>query len=141
MSKPGREARITVRYAETDQMGVAYYANYLVWMEVARVEYCKALGFRYRDMEAEDGILLAVVEAHCRYLHPARYDDEVAIKTWVEQATARLVRFGYEMRRPADGRLIATGETKHIFCNREMRPVRLPAKYLALFGIQSARPI
>jgi acyl-CoA thioester hydrolase len=135
MSQASRDARITVRYAETDQMGVAYYANYLVWMEVARVEYCRAIGFRYKDMEAEDGVLLAVVEAHCRYRHPAHYDDEVIIRTWIEQATARLVRFGYEMRRAADGRILASGETRHIFCNREMRPVRLPAKYLALFGV------
>ena len=65
-------------------MGVAYYANYLVWMEVGRVEYCKALGFRYRDMEIEDGVLLAVVEARCRYLLPARYDEEVIVETWME---------------------------------------------------------
>ncbi len=78
-----------MRYAETDQMGVAYYANYLVWMEVGRVEYCRSVGFRYRDMETEDGVLLAVVEAHCRYLHPARYDDEIIIRTWIEKATRR----------------------------------------------------
>ncbi len=140
MSRPSREARVTVRYAETDQMGVAYYANYMVWMEVARVEYCRAMGFRYRDMEAEDGVLLAVVEAHCRYRYPARYDDEVIIRTWIEQATARLVRFGYEMSRAADGRILASGETKHIFCNREMKPVRLPAKYLPLFGVARNEP-
>ena len=135
MSRPSCEARITVRYAETDQMGVAYYANYLVWMEVGRVEYCKALGFRYRDMETADGVLLAVVEAHCRYQYPARYDDEVILRTWIEQATSRLVRFAYELRRSADGRALATGETKHIFCNREMKPVRLPAKYCGSFGV------
>lgn len=76
------ETRFRVRYAETDQMGVVYYANYLVWMEVGRAEYCRASGGRYRDMEVDDGILLAVVEAHCRYLRPARYDQEIAVKTW-----------------------------------------------------------
>jgi len=136
MSHDCREARITVRYAETDQMGVAYYANYLVWMEVGRVEYCRSVGFRYRDMETEDGVLLAVVEAHCRYHHPARYDDEIIIRTWIEKATPRLVTFGYEMNRAADGRTVATGETKHIFCTRDMKPARLPAKYRALFGLK-----
>ena len=103
MSRFCQEARLRVRYAETDQMGVAYYANYLIWMEVGRVEYCKALGFRYRDMETDDGILLAVVEARCRYLHPAHYDDEVIVKTWIEEATRRMVRFGYEMSEAGGG--------------------------------------
>jgi acyl-CoA thioester hydrolase len=116
-------------------MGVAYYSNYLIWMEVGRVEYCKALGFRYRDMETVDGVLFAVVEARCRYLHPARYDDEVIVKTWIVEATPRMVRFGYEMRRADGGRKLATGETKHIFCGREMKPARLPEKYWPLFGI------
>jgi YbgC/YbaW family acyl-CoA thioester hydrolase len=80
------ETRFRVRYAETDQMGVVYYANYLIWMELGRAEYCRAAGIRYRDMEVDDGILLAVVEAHCRYLHPARYDEEIAVKTWVAKA-------------------------------------------------------
>ena len=73
------DTRLRVRYAETDQMGVVYYANYLIWMEVGRVEYCRAAGIRYRDMEDDDGILLVVAEANCRYLAPARYDDEVRI--------------------------------------------------------------
>ena len=93
---------LRVRYAETDQMGVVYYANYLVWMEVARVELCKSLGFRYRDMELDDGVLLAVVEAQCRYLYPARFDEEVIVETRVAAANSRLVSFSYEMRL-ADG--------------------------------------
>jgi acyl-CoA thioester hydrolase len=135
MSRISHPARIRVRYAETDQMGVAYYANYLVWMEVGRVDYCKALGFRYRDMEVEDGVLLAVVEAYCRYLSPARYDEEVIVETWVEQATSRLVRFGYRMCEAASGRELASGETKHIFCNPQMRPTKLPPKYRHFFGL------
>jgi len=127
--------RLRVRYAETDQMGVVYYANYLVWMEVGRVDYCKALGFRYRDMELEDGVLLAVVEAQCRYLYPARFDQEVVIETRVEEANSRMVTFGYEMRLAEGGRRLATGSTRHLFCSREMKPVRLPAKYRAAFGI------
>ncbi len=135
MDRICHEARLTVRYAETDQMAVAYYANYLVWMEVGRVEYCKAIGFRYRDMESADGVRLAVVEARCRYLCPARYDDELTVKTWIAGATPRGVRFGYEISLAESGRKLAEGETKHIFCNPQMKPVRLPEKYHPLFGI------
>lgn len=131
------ETRLRVRYAETDQMGVAYYSNYLVWMEIGRVEYCRAEGLRYRDLEEQDGVLLAVAEANCRYLSPARYDEEVIIKTWVGRAHARMVEFRYEMRHAADDRLIATGWTKHLFCDRRMRPTRLPPQYRPLFGISA----
>ncbi len=82
-----------------------------------------------------NGVLLAVVEAHCRYHHPARYDDEMVIRTWIEKAASRLVMFGYEMSRATDGRALATGETKHIFCTRDMKPARLPVKYRALFEL------
>jgi len=143
---PGHETRIRVRYAETDQMGVVYYANYLVWMEVGRVEYCKSCGFDYHRMEREDGVFLAVAEAQCRYASPARFDDEVVIRTWVEQANSRMVRFAYEMRLAADGRKLATGETKHIFLGRDFRPCRMPEKYRGKFAAdaggasQDARP-
>jgi acyl-CoA thioester hydrolase len=129
------EARLRVRYAETDQMGVVYYANYIVWMEVGRVEYCKAVGFNYRDMEKDDGVLLAVVEAHCRYRSPARFDDEVIVRTTIQEANTRTVQFGYEMLRD-DGKPLATGHTKHIFLGRDFRPVHLPAKYRVLFGLE-----
>jgi acyl-CoA thioester hydrolase len=127
-----------VRYAETDQMGVVYYANYLIWMEVGRAEYCRAAGIRYRDMELNDGILLAVVDAHCRYLHPARYDQEIAVKTWVAKANLRMVEFQYEISDAESGRQLASGETKHIYLGAGMRPVRLAEKYLPMFGITSA---
>ena len=133
--KTTAETRIRVRYAETDQMGVVYYANYLVWMEVARVELCKACGFDYRNMEQDDGILLAVAEANCRYASPARFDDEVVVKSWIEQAGSRMATFGYEMCSAADGRKIATGFTRHIFLTRDFRPARLPAKYFQFFGL------
>jgi acyl-CoA thioester hydrolase len=108
------ETRLRVRYAETDQMGVVYYANYLVWMEVGRVELCKALGFDYRDME-RDGVLMAVAEANCRYLSPARFDDEVVVKTWIAEANFRVIQFAYEMRLTADDRKLASGFTRHTF--------------------------
>jgi acyl-CoA thioester hydrolase len=132
---PANEARFRVRYAETDQMGVVYYANYLVWMEIGRVELCKALGFNYRDMERDDGVLLAVAETACRYHSPARFDDEIIVKSWVEEANTRIVVFQYEMRAAEDARLLATGRTRHMFVNREMRKTRLPEKYYAMFGL------
>jgi len=116
-------------------MGVVYYANYLVWMEVGRVELCKALGFNYGDMERDDGVLLAVAEACCRYLAPARFDDEVIVKTWIEEANTRMATFAYEMRLAEGDRKLATGHTRHIFVNREMHRARLPEKYHAMFGL------
>ncbi len=127
------EARVRVRYAETDQMGVVHHANYLVWMEVARVDFCTALGFRYRDMEEADGVFIAVVESNCRYLRPARFDDEIAIRATITSVNQKMMHFAYEMRR--DGELLATGFTKHMFVNREMGVVRLPERYWQLFGI------
>jgi acyl-CoA thioester hydrolase len=134
-SKTAVETRLRVRYAETDQMGIVYHANYLIWMEVGRVEYCRAAGIRYRDMERDDGVLLAVVEASCRYVSPALYDEEVIVKTWIEDAHPRMVRFGYEMLEASARRLLATGETNHIFCDRDRKPMKLPAKYRAAFGL------
>jgi acyl-CoA thioester hydrolase len=130
------QTRLRVRYAETDQMGVVYYANYLVWMEVARVEFCKALGFRYKDMEIDDGVLLAVVDAQCRYLYPARFDQEVIVETRIAETNSRMVSFSYEMRLAESDRKPATGSTRHIFCNRAMKPVRLPEKYRPAFGVK-----
>lgn len=133
--KPAAETRIRVRYAETDQMGVVYYANYLVWMEVGRVELCKACGFNYRDMEREDGVMMAVAEANCRYSAPARFDDEVIIRTWVEEANPRIVKFAYEMSIAADGRKLASGYTRHIMVDRQFQRTRLPLKYFPMFGL------
>ena len=114
-------------------MGIVYYANYLVWMEVARVDYCRAIGFHYKDMELEDGILLAVAESSCRYVSPARFDEEILIATTVPEVHRRMVTFAYEMT--GAGRKVATGTTRHVFLSRELRPVRLPEKYAAMFGI------
>ena len=130
------ESRLRVRYAETDQMGVVYYSNYLRWMEVGRVDLCKACGFNYRDMEQEDGVFLAVAEVNCRYRSPARFDDEVLVKTWIEKAAPRGVTFAYELSIAGTGRPLATGYTRHVFCTREMRPTHLPRKYRPLFGLE-----
>jgi acyl-CoA thioester hydrolase len=135
-SRPQNETSLRVRYAETDQMGVVYYANYLIWMEVGRVELCRAAGIRYRDMEVDDGVLLVVAEANCRYLAPARYDDEIRIRTRITAASARLIRFEYECFDVTSESLLATGFTKHIFCGPDLRPRKLPDKYWTLFGIE-----
>jgi acyl-CoA thioester hydrolase len=129
------EARIRVRYAETDQMGVAYYGNYFTWFEVARVEWCKAAGFNYRDMEKEDGALLVVAEAACRYRAPARFDDELAIRTFVTRARSRMIGFGYEVRKVETGELLATGETSHLITGPDLTSRTLPGKYRKMFGL------
>ncbi len=131
-SCPG-STRIRARYAETDQMGVIYHANYYVWMEVARVELCQAMGFRYRDMEKDAGVLLAVVESSCRYISPVHFDDEVLISTRISKANIRMVNFSYDMS--VDGRHVASGETRHIFLNRLMKPTRLPDQFRPIFGL------
>lgn len=135
------EIRLRVRYAETDQMGVVYHANYLVWMEMGRVELCRSVGVRYRDMEEHDGILLTVAEVTCRYHAPARYDDEVTVETRVIRSTSRLIEFEYRISAADTGRKIATGATTHIFCNRELRPCRLPEKYWPAFQVLGGSPV
>jgi acyl-CoA thioester hydrolase len=133
---PSVDTRLRVRYAETDQMGVVYHANYLIWMEVGRVEYWRAAGLRYRDMEREDGVLLVVAEVNCRYLSPAVYDEEVIVRTSVAEATPRMIRFEYELLTVDDGRKLATGYTKHVFCGADRKPAKLPQKYHQTLGIK-----
>jgi acyl-CoA thioester hydrolase len=125
------QSRVRVRYAETDQMGVAYYANYLVWFEVGRSQYCNDCGFSYRDMERETGLYLIVAEATCRYKSPARYEDVLIVRTNIKELTRRTVRFGYEIRLE-DGAEVATGETLHVLINGEGRPSSFPSEYLAM---------
>jgi acyl-CoA thioester hydrolase len=100
-----------VRYAETDQMGVAYYANYLVWFEVMRGDFMRAVGVPYRDLEAE-GYRLPIAEAHVRYRKPARYDDPVEVVAWIERLGSRRITFAYRVERGGD--LLATGWTTHV---------------------------
>jgi acyl-CoA thioester hydrolase len=135
-TSPFVDTRVRVRYAETDQMGVVYHANYFVWMEVGRVEYYRARGARYRDLEKE-GILLAVVEATCRYIAPALYDEEILIRTRIEDANPRKVRFGYELSAVSDGRRLAQGSTVHVFMGPDRKARKLPEQYHQLFGVKS----
>lgn len=116
-------ARVRVRYAETDQQGIAYHAHYLVWMEVGRTELLETLGFPYRRLEAE-GLVFSVVEARCRYLQPARYNDVVEIATRVREVRSRSVVFAYELT--SGGRRLAHGETRLLAMGSDRRPRRIP---------------
>ncbi len=127
------EVRVRVRYAETDQMGVVYHANYFIWFEVGRVELLRQLGFSYRDMEQNDGCFIAVVDARCRYKAPARYDEEIIVRTHLKNVRESLVHFGYELLRASDGALLAEGETTHIVTDAEMKVRAIPEKYLKVF--------
>jgi acyl-CoA thioester hydrolase len=127
------DTRIRVRYAETDQMGVVYHSNYFVWFEVGRVELLRVMGFTYREMEAEDGCFIAVVDARCRFRAPARYDEEIVIRTRLKNVRESLIHFTYEAVRDCDGTLLAEGETTHIVTDAGMNRRALPDKYLEAF--------
>ena len=127
------EVTIRVRYAETDQMGVVYHANHFVWFEVGRVEFFRQLGFSYKDMEQQYGCHIAVVDARCRYHAPARYDDEVVVRTQLKNARESMVHFAYELVRASDGVLLAEGETMHVVIDREMKKTPIPEKYMRIF--------
>jgi acyl-CoA thioester hydrolase len=127
------ESRMRVRYAETDQMGIVYHANYFVWFEIGRVELLRQLGFSYRDMEQNDGCGIAVIDARCRYKAPARYDDEIIVRTRLRYIRESLIQFEYELMRSDDGALLAEGDTTHIVVDREMKKVPLPDKYMSAF--------
>ena len=129
------QVRIKARYSETDQMGIVYHANYLPWFEMARTELCALRGVRYRDIEEQDHLLLTVVEAHCRYLAPARYDDEVIAEARLAFSHSRMIGFAYEIRNAATSQLLVTGETKHVFITPDGRPTKVPRKYFELFAI------
>lgn len=131
MAEPHRFT-FRVRYADTDQMGVAYHGNYLRWFEVGRAEMIRALGMSYREVE-ERGVRLPVLEARCRYVRAARYDDLLRVESTLAGVGRASVRFTYRVVRETDGELLASGETEHCFLDREGRPVRPPPWLLELF--------
>ncbi len=140
MNPAVNETRLRVRYAETDQMGVVYHSNHLVWFEVGRVELLRQLGFSYRDMERVDGRYIAVAEAKCRYRAPVRYDDEVVVRTTLRNVRESVIHFGYELLRADDGSLIAEGETTHIVTDANMKIAELQEKYLKAFRAALGKP-
>jgi acyl-CoA thioester hydrolase len=131
--KAVNETTLRVRYAETDQMGVVYHANHLIWFEVGRVELMRQMGFSYRDMERDEDRFIAVAEATCRYKAPVYYDEEVLIRTRLKNVRESVVVFSYELVRAETGALLAEGETTHIVTDSKMKVSALPEKYLTAF--------
>jgi acyl-CoA thioester hydrolase len=129
---------LRVRYAETDQMGVAHHASYFVWFEAGRTEFIRGQGRSYAQVE-EGGWLLVVVEAHCRYRRPARYDEVLTVRTRLEALRAATLRFGYELIRKADGEVLADGYSVHAAVDRTGRPRRIPEEIRRLLG-PAAKP-
>ena len=129
----GDIVELRVRYPEVDRMGVAHHANHFIWFEIGRTELMRARGVTYRGLE-EEGILLPVIEASCAYHAPARYDDLVRVRTRIESATAVRIAFEYRIESEADGRLLATGTTRHASVDRGGRPRRLPARVRELLA-------
>jgi acyl-CoA thioester hydrolase len=129
------ETTVRVRYAETDQMGVVYYANYFIYFEIGRVEHMRQLGVAYKEMEIQDDSFIMVAESTCRYLRPARYDDLLVIRTRVSEARRRTIRFSYEIVNSASSVVLATGETVHVVCDSQNRPKALPEKYRQYFPL------
>jgi acyl-CoA thioester hydrolase len=124
---------LRVRYAETDKMGVVYYANYLVWFEVARADLLRSLGWTYREMELA-GISLPVIEAHCEYRRPAKYDDEIEVRTEGRMLSPVRMEFQYEVIRKDDRIVAAAGRTVHAALDSAGRPCRLPARVREVFA-------
>ena len=131
--KDGVDIDLRVRYAETDQMGVAYYANYLVWFEVGRSELCRERGFCYADLEAL-GYKLVVTDVNCRYRNSARYDETVIVRTRLKGLNRRMITFGYQILRKDTEEIIAEGETKHICVDSNGKTKSLPEKFLVCLG-------
>jgi acyl-CoA thioester hydrolase len=121
-----RRTRVRVRYAETDRMGVVYYANYFVWFEIGRTDWLRESGQNYRQMEL-DGVHLPVIEAHCEYRRPAQYDDDLEIRTRATLLTPVRIRFDYEIVR-GDDSILAAGHTVHAALDQRGRPCRLPTR-------------
>jgi acyl-CoA thioester hydrolase len=131
LTVPSSVSRVRVRYAETDKMGIVYYANYFIWFEVGRADLLRQAGWTYREMEAE-GFALPVVEAHCEYRQSARYDDDLEVRTRAMQVSPARVRFDYEVVRTADESVLAGGHTVHVTLDTGGKPRRLPERVRGL---------
>jgi acyl-CoA thioester hydrolase len=128
------DSRTRVRYQETDQMGIAHHANYIIWFEIGRTDLCRATGIPYIEIENR-GLILVVTEVTCRYRAPYHYDDEVLIRTYVQEAASRAMTFGYELRDASGERLHATGFSKHVWVDRQTRrPTTADAEVMKAFA-------
>ena len=128
-SRSAHQVRLRVRYAETDQMGVVYHANFFIWMEMGRAELLRSVGFDYKKMEIADDCHLPVVDARCRYKSPAFYDEEIVVRTELRNLRSSFIHFSYKILRQNDGTMLAEGETTHIVVNRRMEKRTLPERY------------
>lgn len=130
------ETSLRVRYQETDQMGVVYHTNYLVWFEAGRTEMMREHGFSYKDLE-EKGLLLPVVDIHCKYAYPARYDDQVIVRTKISQFNRSKIVFAYEVIHQETGRRLAKGESVHLWVDKEMKRLNLKQAFPELYTLLS----
>ena len=130
---PCATTTVRVRYAETDRMGVVYYANYFVWFEVARADLLRTLGWTYREME-DGGVHLPVIDARCEYRRPARYDDQVEVRTTGSVTSPVRMEFAYEVFLAGHPDAVAIGRTVHAATDRNGRPCRLPARIRVAFA-------
>lgn len=110
--------KITVRYVETDQMGIVHHSNYYTWFEVGRTEFIKESGMTYADMETEK-IMIPVVESGCRYIEGAKYEDDLIIESYIDKLSPAKVVFNYNVIREKDGKVLARGTTTHAFVYAE----------------------
>jgi len=133
MTKDTVDIEVRVRYAETDKMGVAYYANYFVWFEVGRAELCRKKGFSYADLEAL-GYVLVVTDAHCHYRNSARYDEAIVIRTRLKGINKRMITFGYQLLRNGSEEVLAEGETRHLSIGPNGKPKSLPDQFVDLLS-------
>ena len=133
MTKETVDIEVRVRYAETDKMGVAYYANYFIWFEVGRAELCRKKGFSYADLESL-GYILVVTDAHCRYRNSAKYDEMLLIRTRLRGVNKRMITFGYQLLKKGSEEILAEGETSHLSIGPNGKPKSLPEKFVALLS-------
>jgi len=122
------EAKIKVRYAETDKMGIVYHSNYLIYFEIGRTEFINECGISYIEME-QMGIMIPLLESNCKYVQGAKYADELTVKTWIEELSAAKVRFSYSIIRESDGKEITRGNTLHVFVDNGFKIINLKKKF------------
>ncbi|AFS79023.1 thioesterase superfamily protein [Gottschalkia acidurici 9a] len=128
------ETIVRVRYAETDQMGVVYHSNYIVWFEIGRTEFFRNIGLEYTELEYNN-ILVPVVDVRCTYKSSAKYDDEIIIKTKVTKLTPARIQFDYEIVRKFDKEVLANGYTVHAFASKDLKIINMKKNYKEVFDI------
>ena len=133
------ETEVRVRYAETDQMGIAHHSNYLIWFEAGRSDLCRSRGFSYKEMEEKDDALMVVAESYVRYKSPAFYEDVLSIRTTISEMRSRSIRFSYEIHRKSDDTLIAEGETLHLVTDKQQKVKTIPEAYKQLLSEDDSR--